>query len=106
MTEGSKLDDVMSEGSIEEDPVEVEMMVFSISVGSLDVDETVVGELVAIVAAVVIVAPTSVVVAWPRVIGFLAVSQIVKLYVPHPALMEPVPQIVWFANPHDATKVL
>lgn len=62
---GSRLDDEMSDGSIEEDPVDVEMMEFSISVGSLDVDETTleVGAAVAIVAAVVIVAPTSVVVA-------------------------------------------
>lgn len=49
---------------------------------------------VVIIGAVVMVAPWSVVVAAPRVIGFKAVSQIVKLYVPHPASRLPVPYIV------------
>lgn len=57
----------MSDGSMEDD--EVMAVVegrFSISVGSLDVEEAEVGVADGMVAAVVMVAPTRVVVAWPR----------------------------------------
>jgi hypothetical protein len=65
MAVGSRLEDVMSDGSMDEDPVDVEMIEFRIRVGALDVEETVDEADVAdgIVTAVVIVAPTSVVVA-------------------------------------------
>jgi hypothetical protein len=96
---GRRLEEVMSDGSIDEDPVVTEIREFSIRVGTLEVDELVEETPVAIVAAVVIVAPTRVVVAWPRVMGVFSVSHMVKLYVPQLASMEPVPQIVEFANP-------
>lgn len=51
-------------------------------------------EVVVIIGAVVMVAPWSVVVAAPSVMGFKAVFQMVKLYVPHPASRLPVPHIV------------
>jgi len=73
---GRRLEEVMSDGSIDEDPVVTEIREFSIRVGTLEV-----------------------VVAWPRVMGVFSVSHMVKLYVPQLASMEPVPQIVEFANP-------
>lgn len=49
------------------------------------------------------VEPSRVVVGVPRVIGFKAVFQIVKLYVPHPASRLPVPHTVELGNAPEGT---
>lgn len=96
-----------SDGSTDEELVVMvdEIEDSRMSVGSLEVEDTEAEEeevevlvAVCIVAAVVMVAPIRVVAAAPST-GVLSVSQIVKLYVPHVLLSEPVPQIVSFANP-------